>query len=741
MEEEKKIEYHPILRGGRWPRDGHPHGFSDAEMETLAALCEALIPPLKVEELNLVENKEDTISKSLQAFWEASGAEPPLPDETAQRILKGPSDATFLIRAVLWALSTRLGTLVLCGSACTSSKFPFVQRLSDLSLRRREALLQKWSRESCFWLLRIVFVIIKINCFATFFTKCDNNSESPFWEAIEYSLPPRISSPQRERPLEKGIIELRKETDVSLIKSLTLKGLTVKVDEEGVIGVDCDVVIVGSGCGGSVAAAVLAAAGHKVIVLEKGDYHVAADFTGNEGPSYSALYEEEGNLGTLDGKLMLLAGSAVGGGSIVNWAACIKTPAHVMAEWAEERRLPLFGSPEYISAMEEVWKRIGVTENCLEESSQNKILRLGCDGLGLKVESVARNSPEGHFCGSCGLGCPTGEKRATDKNWLVDAVNHNAVILSGCKAEKFLLQKNNNKNKNKKKKKCVGVAAKAVAGEVRKQLRIRAKVSISSGGALRTPVLLSASGLKNRHIGKNLHLHPAIMPWGYFPDVQGKMQEGGILTAVHKMEGGKVIIETPTLGPGAYSILMPWTSGKDMKETMRRYNRTAHFIVLARDKSTGVVEGERRISYTLEKSDEEELRGGLRRALRIFAAAGAAEVGTHRSDGQRVKCKGMTDDEMEEFLDRVELPAGPGSGSPLWAIYGSAHQMGSCRMGAEEDDGAVDEAGESWEAEGLFVIDASLFPTALGVNPMITIQSLALCLSKRLAHSMATPTQ
>ncbi|KAL0376812.1 UNVERIFIED_CONTAM: Long-chain-alcohol oxidase FAO3 [Sesamum calycinum] len=195
-------------------------------------------------------------------------------------------------------------------------------------------------------------------------------------------------------------------------------------------------------------------------------------------------------------------------------------------------------------------------------------------------------------------------------------------------------------------------------------IHIEARVTISACGSLLTPPLLIKSGLKNRNIGRNLHLHPVLMAWGYFPetssDIEGKIYEGGIITSVHKVgqdaKNLRAIIESPILGPG-----------------------------------------------------------GAASSFEDLIAAGAVEVGTHQSDGQKLKCKGITEKEVEEFLDNVIAPEGPKSMVEKWTTYSSAHQMGSCRMGKSEKDGAVDENGESWEAERLFVCDASVLPGAVGL--------------------------
>lgn len=652
-------------------------------------------------------------------------------------------EARMLVRGLLRILSTRIGSLLLCGLCCFGKSWPYINKFSDISLDKREIVMQKWFNNRFFTPVRLAFMFVKFLCLYIFFTQVGEDSKNPAWDDIGYQVDNEENSSETpdERPLQKGIIETIYETESSIVKSLVEKGLKVTEDtKNNMYKVQCDVVIVGSGCGGGVAASVLASSGQKVVVLEKGNYFAKSDYSSLEGPSQSQMYESGGILATLDGKVMILAGSTVGGGSAVNWSACLKTPDSVIQEWGNDKRISMFKTPEYVSAMDKVCERINVTEKCTQEGLQNQILQKGCERLGLEVEGVARNSSEDHYCGSCCYGCRRGEKKGTDTTWLVDAVDCGAVIITGCKAERFILEKK--KYGKTRSKKCLGVVSTSMNKDITKSICIEAKVTISACGSLLTPPLMISSGLKNRNIGRNLHLHPVVMAWGYFPesnsDLKGKIYEGGIITSVHKVgshdSNVRAIIEAPALGPGSFAALCPWTSGEDIKNRLLKYDRTAHLFAMVKDVGSGEVRSEGRINYTFNGTDKESLKLGLRQALRILIAAGAAEVGTQRSDGQRIKCKGQSEKALESFLDTVTAAEGPKSLVKNFTTYCSAHQMGSCRMGMNEKDSAVDENGESWEAEGLFVCDASVLPGAVGVNPMITIQSTAYCLSKKIAE-------
>lgn len=760
---------HPLLRGGI---PSYPHSFSSEEMESLGAICDTFIPSISPQfvtapqcstngsngkvaaTINVRPKPEPSI---VEDFYSISGSrDGRLPSHIAGLISRHCSmAAVVLFRCVLLCLYTRLGTLLLCGKDSLSETFPCILNFSAIPVVKRQKILLNWSlgTGSIFDpFFQIIFKTFKACCLYAFYSTADEKDWNASWKAIGYSpsnIP--ITDPnldRRSRPLDGGIIDVHVSSTSKIHTFLGEAGFEVSYEKDGggirslgssrnVWKVKCDVVVVGSGAGGGVVAGKLAQAGYKVLVLEKGKYFAGRDLSLIEGPSMEQMYARGGLLATVDNKVSILAGATVGGGSAINWCASIRTPVHVRREWSREQKLSLFESEEYERAMDEVCARLGVNSNWEKEGFQNLVLRKGCSALGYEVTDVAMNATAAHFsCGmSCCFGCKTGDKKGTCSTWLVDAVAGNARILANCEATEVLWMKNR-AGYCKHPKRAMGVLCRGGQGEA---ILVEAKVTVVACGALMTPGLLRDSGLKNPNIGRNLHLHPVRMAWGYFPpgvEPEGNCYQGGIITAMCK-EGAKwdksgygTIIQTPALAPGSFGALMPWVSGADMKERMMKYQRTTHLFTLTRDRGSGNVGRDLDVHYNLTDScDKENLDDSLVRALRILIAAGATEVGTHHNDGRvfRIEGAGRETAEIEKYLKDVRDNRG-------WCPLISAHQMGSCRMGMDPATSCVDKNGETWEVEGLFVSDASVFPTALGVNPMITVEAIALCISQRVSE-------
>ncbi|KAL1556927.1 long-chain-alcohol oxidase [Salvia divinorum] len=581
--------------------------------------------------------------------------------------------------------------------------------------------------------------------------KVNEEKENPSWKAIGYCGPDPAFKPdpvtpateeKRFGPLHQCVISFTQSKQTALHQIQTSGFSTSESPPQTTafkhlnpsFVVRCDAVILGSGSGGGVVAGVLAKAGYKVLVLEKGSYITRSNLTLMEGDAMDKMYLQQGILASENMDVLFLAGSTVGGGSTINWSASIRTPPHVRKEWSQKHKLELFESKIYDRALDVVCEKMNVQSEIDEEGMQNEVLRRGCVKLGYPTENIPRNAAADHYCGWCCLGCRDGRKRGAAETWLVDlAESKNGAILTDCEALKVITIAKKN---GVKKRAAAGVAFQFKTAEGREEIGvIQARVTVSACGAICTPPLLRRSGLRNPNIGRNLHVHPVVMGWGHFPDSEKQSYEGGIMTVMSKLDaysGYGAILQTPALHPGMFSALMPWSSGADMKGRMVKFSKTAHVFALARDKSSGEIRSVSEISYNICEFDEENLRNGLEKVLRILEAAGAEEIGTHSRRGRVLKVKEASEEEFERFV-KEESGRRPGNMS---APMCSAHQMGSCRMGAEAGAGAVGPTGEAWEVEGLFVADSSVFPTALGVNPMVTVMAIAYCTAQSVLQAL-----
>jgi choline dehydrogenase-like flavoprotein len=483
---------------------------------------------------------------------------------------------------------------------------------------------------------------------------------------------------------------------------------------------DCDVCVVGSGAGGGTAAGVLAAAGLDVVVLEAGP---APAFSGEELDSLRRLYLEGAAAATEDQGVDLLAGRCLGGGTTVNWTTSLRTPDDVRAEWAAHG-VPAFAGDELTSSLDAVERRLDVNGEHGAASGRDLVLERGAQALGWHVAAQPRNvrgCDQDGVCGYCGFGCALGAKRGTAETWLADASAAGARVLVGVHARRVLVER--------------GAAVGVDAGPV----QVRARAVVAACGAFQTPALLRRSGLSNASIGRNLRLHPVTLVVGEFDEEVRPW--AGTLQARYSEEHARldgaygVRYETAPIHPGFLGAGLQWDGARESLELARRYPYLAPVFPLVRDRDGGEVvvgrDGEPSARYRLSRYDLRHLRAGFVGAARILEAAGAKRiVSTHARPVVLEPGEGAG---VGRFLAEADAQGW----EPNRVLYASAHLMGTARMGGSPATSACDPSGETWEVARLVVCDGSTFPTASGVNPMISIAAVAHLNASALAARLA----
>ena len=278
----------PVASGADWP--------TASELLTqLGAVCEALIPSAPAPEgerddAGLYARAASDLSVA-QLMAEALGQQSP------------QSQADF--KQLLGTLGSPVGGLLVAGRP---------RSLTSMPLAARQAALRRMSTHRMAR-LRQGFQALKRLCEATFYTAPGPDGLNPNWQAIGYIPSPPPPSPE-QAPKRIKPLAITQETTLT-----------------------ADAVVVGSGAGGALIAADLAAAGKSVLVLEKGGYFNEADFTGREAEMTQKLFLRQGLLSTSDLGLLVLAGSCLGGGTVVNWSTSLRTPPEVLEEWEREHGL------------------------------------------------------------------------------------------------------------------------------------------------------------------------------------------------------------------------------------------------------------------------------------------------------------------------------------------------------------------------------------------------------------------
>jgi choline dehydrogenase-like flavoprotein len=666
---------------------------SAKEMRTLEAVCDALIsasPPPAGE-------------GDPRGFYARSAGELHVAEQMAQVLGEQSRQTQADFKQLLGILGGPMGGMLVVGRP---------QSLTRMSLTACQAALRRMSTHPMAK-IRQGFQALKRLALATYYSATDEQGLNPNWLAIGYTPAPPPPTP---------------EAAPKRIHPLAVTGDTA---------LTADVVIVGSGAGGGMMAAELAAAGKDVVVLEKGGYYSESDFNGREGDGLRQLYLRQGTLSTSDLGMLMLAGSCLGGGTLVNWSTSLRTPPDVLEEWEREHGVTGLASAEFQRGFEVAEQRLGINTEDSEPNANNAALQRGCQELGYSWRRIPRNASNcQQRCGYCPFGCPYGRKQSTMVAFLQDAHEQGARIVVRCAAERVLVEGG----------RAAGVEATALdetTGQ-RHKLTVRAPVVVVAAGAVESPALLLRSGLTNPNIGRHLRLHPVVAAGGIYPEPI-ESWHGSLQTVLcdhfARLQGGHGIrLEVMPAHPGLLALAVPWENGQDHKQLMTRVRNVASFIVLTRDTGEGSVtvdaQGDPVIAYWPNETDRGHLTRGLQELTRIILAGGGTGVVQMFQPKLMLEAEdgrpgAVPEARLKAFLAEIERRGIERNR----VIVGTAHQMGTCRLGGSERTAVANPDGEVYGVKGLYIGDASAFPSASGVNPMLTIYGLTYRTAQRVKRT------
>jgi len=488
---------------------------------------------------------------------------------------------------------------------------------------------------------------------------------------------------------------------------------------DGDLAVECDVVVIGTGAGGAVVGRELAEAGLAVVFVEEGAYFDRSEFTGRAFSMQQKLYRRGGSTFSIGNvPIPIPLGQSVGGSTTVNSGTCFRTPERVLSGWARDLGIAELAPDRMGGYFERVEAVLGVEPAKRELLGGNgRVIARGCRELGFTRHGpLRRNAPACDGQGVCCFGCPTDAKRSTNVSYIPMALRAGAELFTGAKVTRVIVDGGVAR----------GVVARTATGHV---LTVRSRAVVVSCGAILTPLLLGAQGLGARsgQLGKNLSIHPAagalaefdeqILPWNGIPQGYSieELHDEGIL-----YEGAMVPLEM--------TMSMTQLIGPELIRLAESFDHVASFGFLVEDTSRGSVSavmGQPVIRYWLTDRDVAHIKRGMDVLAQVFFAAGARRVHT--------PINGF------DVLDSpADLAAMRRAKIRPWDLDLSAyHPLGTARMGSDPASSVVGPDHQVHDTRSLYVVDGAAVPSAIGVNPQITIMALATRAAEKIAGALA----
>jgi choline dehydrogenase-like flavoprotein len=654
------------------------------------------------------------------------------------RLAQAPAERVRDLRLALTVLGSRAAAFLF--SAGSTAPFP------RLSPDRQDALLRRWST-SPLTTLRAVYQGVRRLVLAVYYTAPESYDDIGYLGPLHLRAPafawegpvPGTPPPNVDEPVARAGASPNDPTgwrDRPQTSPASRPAAPSYPDRS-----TADVIVIGSGAGGAVAAARLAELGRDVLLIEEGSLVTADELTEREGDMTARLYADGGMRATDDLSYVLLQGAVVGGGTLVNWMITFRAPDWVLDEWSDRLRIPGFSTAEMAPIFERVEREIHATPVPDDaHSPANRILLDGAHRLGWRATTGRINARGCIRAGFCGQGCRYGAKQSVDRVYLPRALAAGAHLMPDARVERIEIVERD------------GASSAAAAGtrrstaplkrvhmsildrltrQPRRRIVAEAPTVMLAAGAVGTPVILQRSGLGGGGVGRFLRLHPTTAVAGeHAQDVYaaaGIPQSAVCDEFIRRDDHGYGFwIECAPHHPGLAAVAAAGF-GAAHRDVMRRFRRTTNLIVLVRDgsdfdTSNGSVTlrgGRARIDYRLGARDRANLVAGVEAGARILLAAGITGVRTlHTSGGELTNER-----DVAALRDR---PWGPHD-----LTLFSAHVNGTCRLGVDPRISGVDPTGQRHGVRGLYVVDGSLLPTGLGVNPQATIMALATVIAER----------
>ena len=490
-----------------------------------------------------------------------------------------------------------------------------------------------------------------------------------------------------------------------------------------------DFVVVGSGPGGSMAAAVLAGRGARVALVEEGSRYSRRDFNMEESWAYPHLYQEHGNRATDDLSIIILQGRTVGGGTTVNWTSSYRTPDRTLALWASRHGVAGLDSGALAPHFAAVEQRLSIGPGNEDDVNRNnRKLWDGASKLGWKPELIRRNVKGCARLGYCGMGCPLDAKQSALITYVPDALAAGADLYTDCRAKLIETDRRSAR----------AVVAEALDRETdrptgrRVVLHARRGVVLAAG-AINSPALLLRSRIADSSgmTGRRTFLHPTVPLVAYYSEpIEAFYGPPQSVACHHFAERGDRLgyfLETAPIHPMLAALAFPGFGAEHRRAAERLAQAQATIALLIdghHDDPGGRVtvdrDGRVRLSYPLRDAHVEAARDALANMARLQLAAGAEFIATLHDPPLLIR--------SESDIAQI---ARADFGANRHTLF-SAHQMGGCAMGGDPRTSVVDPHGRHHDLDNLWITDGSIFPTSLGVNPQLSIYAIAKLLAEQI---------